>query len=172
MLVKLITRTIKLFFMNALLWGMLHLLVSFFMFKVKDKHYKDTPLDLRSYPFENEGMFWEKLTRVKRWKDQLPEGSTFFKSSYDKSMLQDHTRKTIDKFYIETNRAELTHWITMLLTPIVLIFNPRWTYGIHIMYAILSNLPFIIIQRYNRPRFKKILKRYEAHADKKVRDNS
>lgn len=156
--------------MNALLWGAIHLSVSYLMLKVKDKHYKNTSLDLKTYPFEKEGTFWQRYTHVKRWKDQLPEGSTYFKSSYDKSSLQDTSRETIEKFYIETNRAELTHWLTMLMAPIVLIFNPRWTYSIHIIYAIISNLPFIIIQRYNRPRFKKILKRQDDLNAKQTRD--
>lgn len=37
------------------------------------------------------------------------------------------------------------------------IWNPLWAGFIMIAYAILANLPFILTQRYNRPRLQRLL---------------
>lgn len=60
---------------------------------------------------------------------------------------------------IETQRAELTHWF--LIPPAFLFFlwNPAWAGWVMVIYALVVNLPFIMIQRYNRPRLERVLKK-------------
>lgn len=154
-----LTYIVKLFVVNAVVWGAIHMIMSYAMTRVENEAFLKKPLDLPTLRFEREGQFWEDTLKVKRWKDTLPEGSTYFKSSFDKSTLTDTKPDTILNFYLETNRAEWTHWLSLAPTPLVLLLNPKWTYPIHIAYGLMSNVPFIIIQRYNRPRFKKILRR-------------
>lgn len=59
---------------------------------------------------------------------------------------------------IETQRAEWTHWVSMLPAPLFFIWNPVWAGWLMILYALIANLPFIIIQRYNRPRLLKLIR--------------
>ena len=63
----------------------------------------------------------------------------------------------IEKMIIETKRAELIHWISILP---VIIFNkgPRLVKYINIFYAMIANVPIIIVQRYNRPRLTQLLR--------------
>ena len=57
--------------------------------------------------------------------------------------------------------AELTHWVLMAICPASLVFAPcEWTPLFILLYDI-GNLPFIVIQRYNRPRMMKILRMRE-----------
>ena len=61
----------------------------------------------------------------------------------------------------ETCVAELTHWVLMAICPASLVFAPcEWTPLFILLYDI-GNLPFIVIQRYNRPRMMKILRMRE-----------
>ncbi|NEF12352.1 glycosyl-4,4'-diaponeurosporenoate acyltransferase, partial [Staphylococcus aureus] len=52
---------------------------------------------------------------------------------------------------------ELIHWISILP---VIIFNkgPRLVKYINIFYAMITNVPIIIVQRYNRPRLTQLLR--------------
>lgn len=145
--------------MNAVLWGFIHYFVSYIFLNLNDRKYFSGPLRLKSYTFEKNGSVWNKLFQVRKWKDIVPEGGQIFTGSYNKSELKDKSPAALKSFIIEINRAEVTHWMIIFSLPFVLLFNPRWTYIIHGIYALASNIPFIIIQRYNRPRFEKLYER-------------
>jgi len=63
---------------------------------------------------------------------------------------------------IETRRAELTHWLLMVPAPFFFLWNPAWAGWVMIVYALLANCPFIMIQRYNRPRLERVLRKKSA----------
>lgn len=153
-------KLLYLFIINAILWFSAHMYVSKLFLRISDQHYIDGPLKLKSFNFENRGSVYQRLFKVKAWKDRVPEGSQFFTNTYNKRELKDNSRETIDAFLVEVNRAEITHWGILFTLPLVLLFNPRWAYKLHILYALLANIPFIIIQRYNRPRFEAIQRKY------------
>lgn len=160
-------KIIKLFLLNAVLWGFLHYFVSYIFLRLNNRTYFSGPLRLRSYAFEKDGRFWDKLFLVRQWKDRVPEGSKIFTGSYNKSELRDKSPASLKSFITEINRAEVTHWMIIFSLPLIFIFNPRWTYIIHSFYALASNIPFIIIQRYNRPRFERLYTRQLKNEDLK-----
>jgi hypothetical protein len=49
-------------------------------------------------------------------------------------------------------RAELSHWLALALLPLFFIWNPWHVALLMIPYAISTNVPYILAQRYNRPR--------------------
>lgn len=159
-----------LFIFNGILWFCAHFYVSKLFLSIDDQHYFSGPLKLNSFAFENKGMIYQKLFKVKAWKDKMPEGSQFFSNTYNKRKLKDNSPETINEFIVEVNRAELTHWGILLTLPVVLLFNPRWTYKIHTLYAFAANIPFIIIQRYNRPRFVALHKKHDAKQLKEINE--
>ena len=63
-----------------------------------------------------------------------------------------------EAFLTETCRAELTHWILVLFAPFFFLWNRPGVGLFMIFYALLENLPFITAQRYNRYRFRHLLK--------------
>lgn len=155
----------KLLFLNAVLWGFIHYFVSYIFLRLNDRKYFSGPLRLKSYTFEKSGSLWNKLFQVRKWKDIVPEGGQIFTGSYNKSELKDKSPAALKSFIIEINRAEVTHWMIIFSLPFILLFNPRWTYIIHGIYALASNIPFIIIQRYNRPRFERLYTRQLKNDD-------
>ncbi len=112
----------------------------------------------RAYPWEKNGKFYEKLG-VRRWKDRMPDKSRWVKGTYTKTLTNQSNPESLRHLLKETCVAECIHWILLLLSPVVLLFT-RGTAAIMItvVYA-LSNFPFIIIQRYNRPRLRILLER-------------
>ena len=105
----------------------------------------------RLYGFEKKGKLYEKIG-VHRWKDGLPDASKVLKSMTKKKVNMKMDAAGLDRLIRETCIAEIVHWLLMLLTPVYSLFVPLG-YGIvlSLIYA-LCNLPFIIVQRYNRPR--------------------
>ncbi len=114
----------------------------------------------RSYGWERDGRVYEKLGV--RWrKDHSIDMSRFMPAAFPKqnNMSRDpaHMRRLIQ----EMCNAELVHWILALFSPVFAYLIEDW-YGVAISigYA-LSNLSDIMIQRYNRPRVLRLLKRIE-----------
>jgi len=75
-----------------------------------------------------------------------------FSPSFDKSHLTRFDRDYLARFILETCRAELAHVLPFLFYPLCLLWNPWPANLIMFLYAVLANVPFILIQRYNRAR--------------------
>ncbi len=113
--------------------------------------------------WELEGKFYEKVFLVKYWKDIVPEAGELIKiHPFDKKRLKTKEKSYIERFIIETCRAELVHLLILLSTPFAFLFNPPIGDYLMAAYGILANIPFIIIQRYNRIRFVKVLEKIKG----------
>lgn len=85
------------------------------------------------------------------------------KKGYKKRELDNFSEENLVRFLRESCRAELTHWLVIL---------PFWVFGffltatetwVMLLYGLLANLPCIIVQRYNRPRFLKLLEKTQSN---------
>ena len=146
---------------NGAAWFIIHFGVSVGLLKVSNSTFKNHPFLKKmfiSYEWENEGEFWERKTGVKEWKDRLPDGASLFGLGYKKKHLAAKSQVNYPKFILETKRAELTHWMILIPVPLFFLWNPLWAAWLNVLYAVIINVPFIIIQRYNRPRLERIQK--------------
>ncbi len=149
-------KMIRFFLLNAAVWGAFHLLISTVTLKSNIHHAPLFKSLFRTYRFENSGETWNRIFHIKKIKPHLPESTLVMPKSFDSAHLTDTHPSTLRVHIDETDRAELTHWISMLPALSFFLWNPRKFWILHILYAVLSNLPFILTQRYNRPRLKKL----------------
>jgi glycosyl-4,4'-diaponeurosporenoate acyltransferase len=109
--------------------------------------------------WEENGAIYQRLFKVRKWKDSLPELADFIKKPFKKKKIQTFDASYLETYVVETCRAELTH----LFIIISAFLFPLWaTPSVSLSILLLSivlNAPFIIIQRYNRPRIIQILAR-------------
>lgn len=115
----------------------------------------------RPRSWERGGRFYERFAIV-GWKDRLPEAGSVFKGGTSKRALPGRSDEDLRRFAAETRRAELVHWQIMAITPVFLLFNPPVLIVAMVAYAVVANVPFIAIQRYNRLRILRILDRRAA----------
>ena len=96
---------------------------------------------------------------IRRWKDRLPDKSKHTKKTFTKQMKGHNNPDSLIRFLQETCVAEFVHWCLLLLSfPLYSYVPTPFGAAVTILYA-LSNLPFIFIQRYNRPRLLRLLNR-------------
>ena len=100
---------------------------------------------------------WEKNGRVYRalrvyaWKDKLPDMSRIAPDMVKKKVSLTGSWQEARRVSVETCVAEAVHWALMLLSFVIFLLYPEpLGAAIAVLYA-LSHLPFIVIQRYNRP---------------------
>ena len=111
---------------------------------------------LRLARWEIGGRVYERRFAIKRWKDRLPEAGAFFAGGISKRSLDGID---LAQFAVETRRAEWVHWGAMLVWPTFGIWNPPWAVGVMFGYAVGANAPCLLVQRYNRARLERIMRR-------------
>lgn len=113
----------------------------------------------RSFNWEANGQFYERVFFIKKWKKYLPDGAKLFKGGFAKKNLQENSLAYYERFILETRRAELSHWIQIVPAALFYLFNPLWASIVITVYFILINLFPIVAQRYVRPKLIKLKKR-------------
>jgi glycosyl-4,4'-diaponeurosporenoate acyltransferase len=118
---------------------------------------RDGPV-LRLRRWERDGEVYRRL-RIKAWKDRLPEAGDLFRGGVTKRRLPAATRPGLLRFAAETRRAERGHWLAMACGPLALLWNPPIGAAAMIAYGVAVNAPFIAVQRYNRARVARVVRR-------------
>lgn len=115
----------------------------------------------RCFPFEKEGRLYEKLN-IRKWHKRLPDMSRILPSVMPAKRLRSTYREDLPVMIRETCVAELVHIGGSLAG-----FGCLWLWSgiggavVSVLFA-LGNIPFILIQRYNRPRLLRLQKKCKA----------
>ena len=110
--------------------------------------------------WEQNGRFYRQKLKIERWKNKLPDKSQKVASMVKKSVGNDHSSAYLLRLTAETCVSEAVHWVLLLCSPVYLACMEQPLSIVAAVGYALSHLPFIVIQRYNRPR----LLRAAAHA--------
>lgn len=124
------------------------------------RRFRTDVFPFKSYPFERDGKIYDKL-HIRKWKNKVPDMSKYLRSLPRKELVEP-TCGRINLLVQETCVAELVHSLLILLSFVVLIYWPDWrTVLLVVVYDVVGNLPFIMIQRYNRPRLLRLAAKLE-----------
>lgn len=153
---------------NSVAWLFFHMMISFLGLQIPDAFLDRKKTWFESKPWEKEGRFWQKRLKIRVWKDFLPDSSSFLKGSYDQTRLHSSDSEKIQTFIRETKRAELVHWVSMCPALLFFLWNPPWAGWIMVLYAICANIPFILVQRFNRPRLERLYEKQRINDEKQT----
>lgn len=121
----------------------------------------------RPFAFEKGGQIYTTLS-VRRWKDKFPDMSAMLPAVIpSKRLPQKATAAQLTLMLRETCVAELTHLLLCIAG-----LRCFWIWSgiggaLIALLNILGNLPYIIIQRYNRPRLARLLATAETKTRRK-----
>jgi glycosyl-4,4'-diaponeurosporenoate acyltransferase len=143
---------------NMSIWVGWAVLVGYIANHFSDKWFEKDTFITRLRKFETQGWF-QKYLKVHIVKKYLPERGELFGTGTSKKSLPEGEKLGLEKFLIETRRAEYVHWIVIFAWVFTLWFNPAWAVWTVAVLLVLGNLPFILTQRYNRLRLLRVLKK-------------
>ncbi|MDW7658435.1 MAG: glycosyl-4,4'-diaponeurosporenoate acyltransferase [Bacillota bacterium] len=143
---------------DCVAWFIIHMGVSLCTLHLPDCWFDRDTFLYRIRSWEQSGLFWQRSFRVRSWKHRLPDGAAILKKGFAKKQMKASNPAWLSLFIRESRRAELTHWIIMPFSLLFFLWNPPAVGWFMILYAVIMNLPCIIAQRFNRPRFQHILK--------------
>lgn len=119
------------------------------------KWINENKFPFKSFKFEKNGKIYDYI-KIKKWKTKLPDASCILYKIMPKKRLETKSTEYAKVLIKESCIAESTHVIVGALSWIcILIWKRKHGLYVAIIFNIL-NLPFILIQRYNRPRLKKL----------------
>ncbi len=144
---------------DVVAWGIFHAATGYAAHRLGAARLGRDGWGLRPRRFEEGGRWYRRRLRIHRWKDRLPEAGALFNGGISKRQLPAHDLDGLQLFVRETRRAELAHWWALWCGPLFVLWNPPLAATLLITYGVLANLPFILIQRYNRFRTQSLIER-------------
>ena len=125
------------------------------------KNFDYTTFPYRPYHWERNGEIYEKL-HIRAWKDRVPDMSRQVKTMFAKKLVNPRDPEYTRRLILETCVAELVHRVLFLLSPIFAQYMTGVYADLAMLVYALGNLPFILIQRYNRPRLVRLMEKQLA----------
>jgi glycosyl-4,4'-diaponeurosporenoate acyltransferase len=148
----------KLFY-NIIIFIFFSLIITYLSNRVTKSIYYYKAWLYKERAWERHGKFYDEKFRVKKWKKKVPELGDFVKSVFPKKYIKEYSEEYISMYLLESCKAELTHWVIILSTIFFMLWNELLVSVGVFLIAFILNIPFIIIQRYNRPRIIQIMER-------------
>lgn len=139
---------------NLLLGTIWHYATFFLCISIKIEHFDSKRARYQPRKWEKNGKWYADHLKINKWKDFLPQH--IGKDGFSKDHLDDVSIEYLDEFILETCRGEWNHIANCYFAVVLFIINPFWTAFILTILLFLGNLPFAIIQRYNRFRLVKL----------------
>lgn len=120
---------------------------------------KEDKFPFKSFKWEKNGLIYEKL-KIKKWKTKLPDASLILNkiipNLYPTKRMKNSDKEKAKILIKESCVAEGTHQVVSILGFFcIYIWKSFGGVSVAVVFY-LFNIPFILIQRYNRPRLKKI----------------
>ena len=148
----------------SLAWSVICIAVGWIGNRIPRARFVDDGPVTRLRGWERDGRTYERVLGIKRWKDLLPEAGSFFRGGVSKRSLRGHSEPALLAFAAETRRAERVHWTIALCALSFFVWCPFLVATIMVALGLFSNLPFVAVQRYNRARVLRIVRRLRARA--------
>jgi glycosyl-4,4'-diaponeurosporenoate acyltransferase len=148
--------------LDVVAWGAIHTVSGYAVHRLPVSSLQRDTWLLRPRSFERDGRSYVQWLHIKRWKDLLPEAGALFPGGVSKRHVPADEDGGLERFVVETRRAELGHWLALAAAPVFAVWNPPGIAAIMVAYGVAVNLPFIAIQRYNRIRATRVLRSRSA----------
>lgn len=149
---------------DVVAWGFFHAATGYAAHRLDPGRLVDDTWLLRPRRFEDGGRWYRRRLRIHRWKDRVPEAGALFAGGISKRHVPSYDVAGLQLFVRETRRAELAHWWALFCGPVFILWNPPLASALLILYGVAANLPFILIQRYNRFRTLPLIHRLDRAA--------
>ncbi|MBR3894236.1 MAG: hypothetical protein IKJ35_03710 [Clostridia bacterium] len=127
-------------------------------------HYDKFPY--RVWKWERGGKIYDAL-RIRAWKDRVPDMSRIMKDMVPKRVGKTPRAADVWRLVQETCVAEIVHVALCLCAPVIWLFWGNWIGILLGGIFVICNLPFIMIQRYNRLPLASLAERLEKREERR-----
>ena len=149
-------------FLDMLFWNifvviMWHIVLLLFCQKLPESTFDASRSRYTARTWERGGRWYRDNLKIQLWKDRLPQH--IGKNGFSKKHFTDDSIDYLDQFILETCRGEWMHMKNCVCAVVVLIIDPLLIGLLMSLFILIANLPFAIVQRYNRFRLQVLRKK-------------
>lgn len=135
-------------------------IASFFIGRMMPKNFRTDIFPFRCYKWERGGRIYLAVG-IRLWQNLVPDMSRLLPRLIPRKQLGDDYEQNLPRMIQETCIAEATHVLLAFFGfHCVMVWPGAGGVTLALLYAV-GNLPYILIQRYNRPRLIKLWNRLE-----------
>ncbi len=138
-------------------WVMFHLSIGYLSSKIPLEWLDPDRRFFQTFSWEKEGKIYDQLFHVRSWKRFIPNGSALYRGAFSIKNLSVNDLAYLERWLVESVRAEVCHWLMIIPGYLFFLWNDVVGGWIMVLYAFLNNLVPIVMQRFNRPRMRKLL---------------
>ena len=149
--------TIETVILDVIAWALFHLGIGYYSSTISPERFNPDNRMYQPRKWEKEGGIYDKIFKVRSWKKLIPNGSALYSSGYSIKNLRSSQIGELDRWLRESCRAEFCHWMMIIPGFFFFLWNSVEAGWAMVMYAIINNLIPILMQRYNRPRARKLI---------------
>jgi len=146
-----------LFFWNSFIMGMWTWVTFLLCERMPKSSLNPKKSCFMAHPWERNGRWYRDNLKIQSWKDRLPYHVG--KGGFSKEHITSCSVEYLDIFIRETCRGEWMHMKNLFSAIVMLIIDPPLVGLLGSLFVILANLPFALVQRYNRFRLQALRKR-------------
>lgn len=158
---------LNLFLLDVLLCAVWHYGTFYICITLPKAFFNPDKKMYQPHAWEHNGRFYSDVLKMNTWKDLLPQH--IGKDGFSKDHLDDISLEYLDEFIMETCRAEWNHTMNCLFAVVLLLLNGLAMALILTFLLLLGNLPFALIQRYNRFRLQRLRESLQRRMEREAR---
>lgn len=149
-------------FVKCVLYLALLSFSSFLFGRILPQRLRYDAFPFKSFAIEKHGAIYHKIA-IRRWKNKLPDMSVlFYRWMPSKAIMSNLKKGQLLLMIQETCVAELIHILLCVFGfACISIWEGMGGWTVSVLYCI-GNVPFCLVQRYNRPKLIKLLERLQA----------
>ena len=99
---------------------------------------------------------------IKTWKRWIPDAGGALPRGVPKASLVRRNPQALQRLALETQRAELVHWLLLTGWLPTLLWLPAVCVGLNLLFACLFNVPCLVLQRHTRSRVLRCLRQQQT----------
>ena len=138
----------NMFFWNVMIVTIWHVVIFIACVKLPNTTFDSSRHRYQAMRWEHGGRWYRDYLKINLWKDKVPQH--IGKDGFSKEHLTNISLDYLDEFILETCRGEWMHLNNCICSVVIVLINPLIPGLIFGFLILLGNLPFAIIQRYNR----------------------
>lgn len=145
------------FFIDIIAWVIIHLSIGFSSSRIPLSWLNPNLHFFQTFNWEKDGKIYDQVFHVRAWKQLVPDGSVLYPGAFSIKHLQSTQHNYLQRWLKESIRSELCHWAMIIPGFLFFLWNSFEVGLIMVAYALLNNLFPIVLQRFNRPRMRKMI---------------
>jgi glycosyl-4,4'-diaponeurosporenoate acyltransferase len=154
-------KPLKTLIVDIFSWVVLHFSIGYLSTKIPYNWLNPNLRFFQSYSWEKDGKIYERLFHVRSWKHLIPDGSKMYQGAFSIKHLPTDDVAYLTHWLKESIRSEICHWMMIFPGFFFFLWNDIMGGWLMVAYAFLNNLVPIILQRFNRPRMRKLIVQLE-----------